>query len=153
SAWPSRSSTTSSTSRAAPKRSASPRARTRRATSRPTPSCSGSIARARSPRNAWRARTAHSARQASIARTWRALPTGWSSAATDVAKKARLDVLLVERDLAASRERARALILAGKVEVDGRVIAKAGTEVAADAQVLLVADDHPYVSRGGVKLA
>ena len=65
----------------------------------------------------------------------------------------RLDTLLVERGLAASRERARALILAGRVRVAGEVIAKAGHPTAADADVTLIEPDHPYVSRGGVKLA
>jgi 23S rRNA (cytidine1920-2'-O)/16S rRNA (cytidine1409-2'-O)-methyltransferase len=67
--------------------------------------------------------------------------------------KARLDVIVVERELAASRERARALILAGKVKVDGQVVSKAGAPVAADALVELLTPDHPYVGRGGVKLA
>ena len=66
---------------------------------------------------------------------------------------ARLDVALVERGLAASRERARALILARHVRVDGEVVAKAGHPTPADADVSLVEPDHPYVSRGGVKLA
>jgi 23S rRNA (cytidine1920-2'-O)/16S rRNA (cytidine1409-2'-O)-methyltransferase len=65
----------------------------------------------------------------------------------------RLDVLVVERGLAPSRERARALILAGQVRVNGQVESKAGTAVPADATVTLIAPDHPYVSRGGVKLA
>jgi 23S rRNA (cytidine1920-2'-O)/16S rRNA (cytidine1409-2'-O)-methyltransferase len=69
------------------------------------------------------------------------------------ARKLRLDVLLVERGLAPTRERARALILAGRVEVGGRVVDKAGTGVAADADVVLAAPDHPYVGRGGLKLA
>jgi 23S rRNA (cytidine1920-2'-O)/16S rRNA (cytidine1409-2'-O)-methyltransferase len=67
--------------------------------------------------------------------------------------KARLDVTLLDRGLAPSRERARALILAGQVSVDGRVVSKAGAPTAADARVELVTPDHPYVSRGGVKLA
>ena len=67
--------------------------------------------------------------------------------------KTRLDVILVDRGLAPSRERARALILAGQVSVDGQVISKAGAPVAADARVELATPDHPYVSRGGVKLA
>jgi 23S rRNA (cytidine1920-2'-O)/16S rRNA (cytidine1409-2'-O)-methyltransferase len=70
-----------------------------------------------------------------------------------VAAKTRLDVVLVERGLTASRERARALILAGQVRVDGQVVSKAGAPIAADARVELVAPDHPYVGRGGVKLA
>ena len=65
----------------------------------------------------------------------------------------RLDVLVVARGLAASRERARALILAGQVRVDGLVISKAGTPVKAGAVVTLDEPDHPYVGRGGVKLA
>ncbi len=68
-------------------------------------------------------------------------------------RRARLDVLLVERGLVASRERARALVLAGQVTVDGVMVSKAGTQVALDAALALVAPDHPYVGRGGVKLA
>ncbi len=67
--------------------------------------------------------------------------------------KQRLDIVLVERGLVPSRERARALILAGQVRVDGQVVSKAGAPTAADAQVELVLPDHPYVGRGGVKLA
>ncbi len=69
------------------------------------------------------------------------------------AKKTRLDVLLVDRDLAASRERARALILAGRVLVDGQPAAKAGVPVSPDARIELTEPDHPYASRGGLKLA
>jgi 23S rRNA (cytidine1920-2'-O)/16S rRNA (cytidine1409-2'-O)-methyltransferase len=68
-------------------------------------------------------------------------------------KKGRLDALLVRRGLAASRERARALILAGQVRVDGRAITKAGASIPEDAAVALSVPDHPYVSRGGLKLA
>jgi 23S rRNA (cytidine1920-2'-O)/16S rRNA (cytidine1409-2'-O)-methyltransferase len=64
-----------------------------------------------------------------------------------------LDVLLVSRGLAPSRERARALILAGQVTVNGRAESKAGAPVAIDASVELVTPDHPYVGRGGIKLA
>jgi 23S rRNA (cytidine1920-2'-O)/16S rRNA (cytidine1409-2'-O)-methyltransferase len=67
--------------------------------------------------------------------------------------KRRLDTLLVERGLAGSRERARALILAGQVSVEGHAETKAGTGVRPDAKVSLLAPDHPYVSRGGLKLA
>jgi 23S rRNA (cytidine1920-2'-O)/16S rRNA (cytidine1409-2'-O)-methyltransferase len=67
--------------------------------------------------------------------------------------RCRLDQLVVDRGVAASRERARALILAGQVTVGGQVVTKAGTQVDADADVALVAPDHPYVGRGGVKLA
>ena len=65
----------------------------------------------------------------------------------------RLDAAVVARGLAASRERARALILAGLVRVDGVVVSKAGTPVKPDAAVTLDERDHPYVGRGGVKLA
>ncbi len=68
-------------------------------------------------------------------------------------QKNRLDLLLVERGYAASRERARALILAGRVLVSEQKIVKAGTAVAQDAAVRLLGEDQPYVSRGGVKLA
>jgi 23S rRNA (cytidine1920-2'-O)/16S rRNA (cytidine1409-2'-O)-methyltransferase len=67
--------------------------------------------------------------------------------------KQRLDTLLVERGLVASRERARALILAGQVLVGGRPGGKAGEMVTDDADVSLVVPDHPYVGRGGLKLA
>ncbi|HLG74423.1 MAG TPA: TlyA family RNA methyltransferase [Chloroflexota bacterium] len=65
----------------------------------------------------------------------------------------RLDVLLVERGLAPSRERARALILEGAVQVSGERHSKAGEAVAADAPVEVVGPPLPYVSRGGLKLA
>lgn len=68
-------------------------------------------------------------------------------------RRDRLDKVLVERGLVATRERARALILAARVLVDGRVVSKAGTAVATDASIALVTPDHPYVGRGGVKLA
>jgi 23S rRNA (cytidine1920-2'-O)/16S rRNA (cytidine1409-2'-O)-methyltransferase len=67
--------------------------------------------------------------------------------------KVRLDILVLERGLAASRERARALILAGQVRVDGLPVTKSGTNVSVDADVTVDTPDHPYVSRGGVKLA
>ncbi len=60
---------------------------------------------------------------------------------------------MVERSLVATRERARALILAGQVKVNGAVISKAGTPVAGDALIELATPDHPYVGRGGIKLA
>ncbi len=67
--------------------------------------------------------------------------------------KSRLDLLLVERSLAASRERARALILAGRVLVREQKVDKPGTAVAEDAPIRLLGQDQPYVSRGGLKLA
>ena len=68
-------------------------------------------------------------------------------------KGARLDSVLVERGLAASRERARALILSGQVRVDGQPVTKAGAPVRPDAAITLDQPDHPYVGRGGIKLA
>jgi 23S rRNA (cytidine1920-2'-O)/16S rRNA (cytidine1409-2'-O)-methyltransferase len=67
--------------------------------------------------------------------------------------KTRLDLLLVERGLVPSRERARALILAGRVLVSEQKIDKPGSPVASDAPVRLLGEDQPYVSRGGLKLA
>lgn len=64
----------------------------------------------------------------------------------------RLDLLLVSRGLAPTRERARALILAGHVSVGGHPVTKAGTAVADDADVTLRQPDHPWVGRGGLKL-
>jgi len=64
----------------------------------------------------------------------------------------RLDVAIAERGLAPSRARAQALILAGKVTVDGRVMTKAGTQVTADAIIKVAEPDHPYASRGALKL-
>jgi len=60
---------------------------------------------------------------------------------------------LLDRKLAPSRERARALVIAGQVTVDGRTVTKAGTAVDDEADVALIAPDHPYVGRGGLKLA
>jgi len=68
-------------------------------------------------------------------------------------KKPRLDRLLVERGLAASRQRAAALILAGRVTVEGRRAEKAAQQVAPDARLEVLEEDEGYVSRGGLKLA
>jgi 23S rRNA (cytidine1920-2'-O)/16S rRNA (cytidine1409-2'-O)-methyltransferase len=67
-------------------------------------------------------------------------------------KKIRIDRLLLDRGLAESREKARALIMAGDVLVGDRPVLKAGTEVAGHSPVRLRRPPHPYVSRGGVKL-
>lgn len=64
----------------------------------------------------------------------------------------RLDVLLVEKGLASTRERAQARILAGDVQVAGRPVLKPGTRVPPDADIVLTGSDIPYVSRGGLKL-
>ncbi len=66
--------------------------------------------------------------------------------------KSRLDTLLVDRALVPSRERARAMILAGDVFVDGHPVTKAGHSVPTDAIITLRTPDHPWVSRGGLKL-
>src|SRR5215510_5971542 len=66
--------------------------------------------------------------------------------------KTRIDKLLVERGLVASRERAQAMILAGRVLVDGQKLEKSGSSVEADADIRLLGEDLRYVSRGGLKL-
>ena len=67
--------------------------------------------------------------------------------------KSRLDKLLLQRGLAASRERAQALILAGRVLVNEQKVAKSGAAVADDVSIRILGDDPLYVSRGGLKLA
>jgi len=69
------------------------------------------------------------------------------------AAKIRADQLLVERGLAESRSRAQALVMAGLVYSDDTRIAKAGQSLRADAPLELRGRDHPWVSRGGIKLA
>ena len=64
----------------------------------------------------------------------------------------RLDKLLVDRALVPSRERAQALILAGKVLVDDQKVEKAGAQVESDCAIRLLGEDLKYVSRGGLKL-
>ncbi len=68
------------------------------------------------------------------------------------AAKTRLDQLLVERGLAESRSRAQALVMAGKVFAGERRLDKPGARVAADSALEVRRPDHPWVSRGGVKL-
>ena len=70
-----------------------------------------------------------------------------------MAAKERIDKLMVQRQLAGSRERARALILAGRVVVDDQTVDKVGTQVDVEATVRLRGEDIPFVSRGGLKLA
>jgi len=69
-----------------------------------------------------------------------------------VAKKQRLDVVITERGLVPSRARAQALILAGKVRLNGEVESKAGTQVDPEAMIEIIEPDHPWVSRGALKL-
>ena len=67
--------------------------------------------------------------------------------------KIRLDQLLVERGLAESRTRAQALVMAGHVSVGDMKALKPGQQIASDAEVSVKGSDHPWVSRGGIKLA
>ncbi len=66
--------------------------------------------------------------------------------------KLRIDKILVERGLVASRERAQAMLLAGRVLVNGQKVLKAGTAFDPDAEIRLLGEDLKYVSRGGLKL-
>ena len=68
-------------------------------------------------------------------------------------EKKRLDVLLVERGLAETRAKAQALILAGAVWSGDRKLDKAGTAYPEETPIEVKSRDHPWVSRGGVKLA
>src|SRR6516165_3560353 len=80
-------------------------------------------------------------------------PDGRKSIGMTGAKgKERVDRLLVEQGLAPSRERARALIMAGQVVVNDHAAAKAGEMVPVDAVIRLKGELLPYVSRGGLKL-
>lgn len=65
----------------------------------------------------------------------------------------RLDRLLVEKSLVESRQKAQALIMAGKVRVDGNLVDKAGSMVRETANLKIIGTPLPYVSRGGIKLA
>jgi 23S rRNA (cytidine1920-2'-O)/16S rRNA (cytidine1409-2'-O)-methyltransferase len=67
-------------------------------------------------------------------------------------QRKRLDQLLVERKLAETRQRARSAIMAGLARVDGKVVDKPGHLVNPSALVDLIGPEHPYVSRGGIKL-
>ena len=68
-------------------------------------------------------------------------------------KKQRLDVALVERGLVDSRSKAQSLIMARRVLVNGQFVDKAGATVAADDEVSIAELEHPWVGRGGMKLA
>ncbi len=80
------------------------------------------------------------------------LPSDVGCPVTKKVGRIRLDLAMQAQGLAASRERARALILSGVVLVDGRLVDKAGTLVPSGARITLIAPEHPYVGRGGVKL-
>src|SRR5688500_1916664 len=79
-------------------------------------------------------------------------PCSFASALRALTVKVRADQLLVARGLAESRTRAQALIMAGAVFSGERKIAKAGDMLAEDATLEVRGRDHPWVSRGGVKL-
>ena len=64
----------------------------------------------------------------------------------------RIDILLVEKGIAESRQRARAMIMAGKILINDYPVEKPGSQVHASADIVLRSDDIPYVSRGGIKL-
>jgi 23S rRNA (cytidine1920-2'-O)/16S rRNA (cytidine1409-2'-O)-methyltransferase len=66
--------------------------------------------------------------------------------------KKRLDLVVLEKGLADSRQRAQALIMAGKVLVNNLIVDKSGTLVSPKDDIVLQEEDHPYVSRGGLKL-
>jgi len=66
--------------------------------------------------------------------------------------KVRIDKLLVERGMVQSRERAQAMILAGRVLVNGQKVSKAGAAIEPEAEIRLLGEDMKYVSRGGLKL-
>ncbi len=66
--------------------------------------------------------------------------------------KIRIDHLLVDRGLVESRQRGQAVIIAGLVLVNGQKVDKAGTVVSSDAEIRILGEDLPYVSRGGLKL-
>lgn len=66
--------------------------------------------------------------------------------------KERLDKIMTEREMARSRSKAKAMIMTGKVFVDGERVDKAGTQVDVDADIEFRGDVNPYVSRGGLKL-
>jgi 23S rRNA (cytidine1920-2'-O)/16S rRNA (cytidine1409-2'-O)-methyltransferase len=83
-------------------------------------------------------------------RDW--LKRGETAKRTQMAKQ-RIDQLLVSRGLAESRARAQALVMAGLVFAGDRKIDKSGQQVAEDAQLSVKGRDHPWVSRGGIKLA
>lgn len=70
-----------------------------------------------------------------------------------MSNKVRLDQALVARGLADSRSKAQALIMAGLVVVGDKRVDKAGTLIADDLPILVKGQDHPWVSRGGLKLA
>lgn len=76
----------------------------------------------------------------------------WASAVNNKTPKIRLDNLLVDRGISSTHERARAMIMAGAILIGGKRTDKAGMLVAPDVEIKITGEDHPYVSRGGLKL-
>jgi len=68
-------------------------------------------------------------------------------------KKMRLDQIILDRGLAESKTRAQALVMAGVVYIGDAKAQKPGQQVAEDADISVRGSDHPWVSRGGIKLA
>lgn len=66
--------------------------------------------------------------------------------------RSRLDILIVEKGFIKSRQRAKSVIMAGKVLVDNNPVDKPGTFIKNDAKIIVKIDDNPFVSRGGLKL-
>jgi len=66
--------------------------------------------------------------------------------------RSRLDILIVEKGFIKSRQRAKSVIMAGKVLVDNNPVDKPGTFIKNDAKIIVKVDDNPFVSRGGLKL-
>src|SRR5579871_2177365 len=146
-----RSWTTCSTWSGRTTRSARPPARMPRPGSPRSSRSTASPTRGGAPPTAWRApRTPWMGRDWPGA--WRKSRSGASAGPPDIMARRRLDLLMVARGLAPTRERARALILSGDVQVDGRPVTKAGTAIAETANVSLRQPDHPWVGRGGMKL-
>jgi len=67
--------------------------------------------------------------------------------------RTRLDVALVERGLVPSRAKAQALVMARRIRVNGEIAEKSGSPVTADDELAVIELEHPWVSRGGMKLA
>ncbi len=67
-------------------------------------------------------------------------------------KKKRLDIVLVEKGYFISRQLAQAAIMSGRILVDGKKLDKSGAQITADAELTIIGEDLPYVSRGGLKL-
>lgn len=81
------------------------------------------------------------------------IPFGPLACCDMAAKKTRLDQIIVDRGLAESKTRAQALVMAGHVYIGEAKAQKPGQQIAEDADISVRGSDHPWVSRGGIKLA